>query len=120
MATREEQEARRREVRRLTVSGWPSERIAHELGVTARTVTRDRVALGIAQPWRTVSPEQEHAIAALVEDGAPFREVARTVGVSLETIRRRHPGRGWTPAQAAEYGHLMRQTVRPALSVGGR
>ncbi|MFK0072677.1 hypothetical protein [Arthrobacter woluwensis] len=119
-ATRAELEARRREVRRLTVSGCTSERIARELGVTARTVTRDRVALGIAQNPVRLSPEQEHQIAALVEDGAPFHEIARTVGVSPEAIRRRHPGRGWTPSQTARHAALIRGTARSVLFIGGR
>ena len=120
MANREGQAARREDVLRLTAEGWPAHEIARRLGVTERTVRRDRVVLGIAQVCPRVTPEQERLIAALVEDGAPFREIARTVGVSAEAIRHRHPGRGWTPAQVAAHGALMRRTGRHVLSMGGR
>jgi len=120
MANREGRAARREDVRRLTAEGRPAHEIARRLGVTERTVTRDRGALGIAQPQSRVSPEQERLIAALVEDGAPFREIERTVGVSRDAIGRRHPGRAWTRTQVAEYAALQRRAARPILSMGGR
>lgn len=33
----------------------------------------------------------------LLDDGASFGEISRTLGVGRDTLRRWFPGRGWTP-----------------------
>lgn len=47
--------------------------------------------------------------AALLDDGASFREVGRTIGRPASVICRRFPGRGWTVEQVAERAALDRR-----------
>lgn len=112
MATREETADRRRRVVELTRQGLGLVVIAEILGTTARTVSRDRLACGIARPWRapTVLSEEQQAIAdRLLEDGASPTEVSRTLGVGRNYIQRRYRSYAWNHAQMAEYMTLCRR-----------
>jgi hypothetical protein len=72
--------------------------IGEALGVTARTVARDRVAMGVAQPGpRFVTPEELEHARLFLEDGCSYAEVERTFGRSYDTIKRHLPGYGWAP-----------------------
>lgn len=55
------------------------------------------------QDWMT------EARRLLDEEGASYREVARTVGVSRWTIERHLPGRGWTSVEGGRFGNAVRR-----------
>lgn len=98
---------RREVVALLTGEGWSAHQIAVQLGVTPRTVGRDRVILGIAEPGpRYFTAEEDRRALAMLTDGASLAEVARTLGRSQRTIYKRYPHMGWTPSQTGEYNSL--------------
>lgn len=45
----------------------------------------------------------------LLDDGASYTEVSKTLKVKRETVARRFPGRGWTHKQGGEYGYAIRR-----------
>ncbi len=82
-------------VARMTRLGYTAPQIGHHLGVTERTVQRYRVITGTTQPPQRPFTEEELALARnLLEDGASYGEVARTVGHDRSSVRRRLPGYG--------------------------
>lgn len=95
---------RRERVRILTAAGWTARHIAESLGVTDRTIVRDRRLLGVAQPGSTPMSNEELAAAArLLEDGCSYNDVSRTLGRHRHTLRKMFPGYGWTPSRAIAY-----------------
>lgn len=50
--------------------------------------------------------------ARLLDDGAPYAEVSRTLGVSHRTLSRHLPGRSqWTdPSEAGRFGAIVRRS----------
>lgn len=46
-------------------------------------------------------------IEAMLDDGASYREVMRTLPIHYRTLRKYFPGRGWTPQQAGQFGVTM-------------
>lgn len=98
---------RRAMVAELTRDGFTLDQIAERLGVTHRTVSRDRLALGIAQPAVPSFTDDEYRRArALIDDGYSLMEVARTLHRDVNTICKRFKGQGWTPAQTGQYNAL--------------
>jgi IS30 family transposase len=99
---------RRRQVVTLTQQGWSLGDIAERLGVTDRTVARDRLACGIAHPKAPPMSTDELAQAQqLLDDGASYLEVARSLGRNHQTIAQRFPGQGWTAEQTGQYLQLL-------------
>lgn len=97
------------EIAALTKAGKTAPQIAEQLGITARTVTRARVRLGIAQPARPMLTGKQIAAAfALLEDGCSYKEAARTVGTSISALSNRFPDHGWTRRQGGEFGAMIR------------
>ncbi|UJE15703.1 helix-turn-helix DNA binding domain protein [Gordonia phage Ligma] len=83
-------------VARMTRQNMTAAEIAVRLGCTPRTVTRDRVRAGVANPTPCHPPETWERAQALLADGASYREAALTVGVDPSHLRRKYPGFGWT------------------------
>lgn len=102
-------ERRRQEVLHRTNQGQSLTTIVSALGVTERTIHRDRVALGIAgtNPPQLTATEKARA-RMLLDDGASYIETARTLGRSDKAIARHFPGYGWTRQQGNEYRDAMR------------
>lgn len=99
---------RREHVARLTRAGHSAAEIAVRLGVTPRTVHRDRRATGTAQPEPTPMTDREHAIVQrLLADGASCAEAGRTIGRSKTTILRHYPEHAWTRKQVGELLRIM-------------
>lgn len=94
----------------LTRGGYTDREIAVWLGVSERTVLRDRKTAGLPITSTTAPlTEVERATALrLLEDGANYREVARTIGRGRTTIKRAFPGYSWTQAQKFEYRMALR------------
>jgi DNA-binding CsgD family transcriptional regulator len=104
------QQARREEVARLTHLGLSCQQIAAAMHVTARTVHRDRAAVGITeQPYQPFTEAEYRRAEQLLDEGCSYNEVARTLGRNPRCIRRHFPGRGWTSAQRAEYISLVQR-----------
>lgn len=113
-----EQRARLYErVAELTREGWSSAAIAEDMGTTTRTVTRIRKATGTTT--RTNPPpltaEQLARAKDLLEDGAPYPEVARTLGCGSEVLRNRLPGYSWTLQQAGQYRAARRKAQQAGV-----
>lgn len=85
----ERQGPRREKVRLLIRDGRSAKEIAAIIGVTERTVERDKRALGLP---RTIAPEFTWTAKAywlarnLVENGCPVNEIARTIGSSRHAV----------------------------------
>lgn len=95
-------------VRLLTLAGRNSAQIAVQLGITQRTVQRARNRTGVARPKNPLMTEGELLRAKeLLKDGAPYTEVARTLGRSADTISDHFPGYGWGRASGAAFRHMM-------------
>ena len=110
-------------LRHLHNMGLSAAQIAERAGCTARTVTRWRASEGLTQPGPVtvgvrVSAERLAAAERMLDDGAPYQEVARTLGMHQHTLRRHFPGRQWTKHQsgvfAAMVTHMNRQMNRKA------
>lgn len=94
----------------LSRSGYTDQEIAARLGISDRTVLRDRKAAGLhlrATP-RPLTPEEHARTVAMLDDGASYKEIARTIGRSANTIKRAFPGYSWTQAQMFEYRMALR------------
>lgn len=103
----------------MTRQGYSARRIAEALNTTARTIVRHRNALGIAQASNPPHPKEVRDRAKeLLDDGASYSEVARTVGASITQISRWHPGRGWDGHTCTEYATLCRTSAH--LLTSGR
>jgi len=113
MRPAEETNARRDRVTQLTRQGHTAKHIANLLGVTPRTVTRDRAARGITQPTppRVTQDEFDRAH-AMLDDGASYEEVARTLRRSHTAFRRRFPGYQLSPAEASQRAVLGRRMAQ--------
>lgn len=117
-------EYRRDAVARLTQAGCSATEIAVRLGVTRRTVQRHREITGASRDRDLYPPmtASELAIArALLEDGASYGEVARTLHRGACTIGRHFPGYGWSVGSGGEYRRAMQllDSLRPVLPVAG-
>lgn len=92
-----------------TQSGDSLEKIAKDLGVSVRTVSRHRKSLGIAKSHPApYSQEIRDRALHLLDQDIPYQEVGRTLGVSPGTVAQWFPGRAWTKSQASAQGRLMK------------
>jgi transposase-like protein len=79
-------EATKGEIRARRARGDSVARVAHDLGVSVNSVVR--YAKGHVKPYRTTPERRAAILAALAEDGASVRGVARQFGVSPPTVAR--------------------------------
>lgn len=95
----------------LTREGMSAAQIAERFGCTARSVQRARARAGITKQARQpYSAEVRAQAAQMLDDGASCAEVARTLGVFYQTVRRAwFPGRAWTKSQVWEHNSALRQ-----------
>jgi IS30 family transposase len=113
MRPAEETNERRDRVTELTRQGLTAKQIAEQLGVTERTISRDRAARGITQPTAPRVTESEFARAKeMLDDGASYEEVARTLRRSHTAFRHRFPGYSLTPTEASQRAALGRQMAQ--------
>ncbi|AEK08599.1 hypothetical protein PBI_DLANE_55 [Mycobacterium phage DLane] len=100
----------------MTRDGFSAKHIGEVVGCSPRTVTRVRAAADarVMNPRRftPLTADQLEFAEYLLEDGASYQEVARTLGVSRTTIERHFPGRAWTKRQAAEFTALRKKFRR--------
>lgn len=97
----------------LTRRGLTAPVIAERLGVSTATVYRVRRLRDVhtmrQQRMRRFTAEEDALCRRMLEDGASYSEVARTVGRHREVINRRYPGLGWTRQQCGEWTTMIRK-----------
>ncbi|UIW13461.1 DNA binding protein [Arthrobacter phage Amyev] len=81
--------------------------LAAHFGVSEATASRVRRELGLNRD-HFLSPERLARIESLLDDGWSFKEIRRTEGVSLDSLRLHFPGRQWTTAQATAHTSALR------------
>lgn len=96
----------------LTKRGWSIPRIANHLGISERTVQRTRAKAGLCRPPNTpITVEQIARAGNLLDDGASYSEVARTIGCCWETVAKYWPGRSWSQRQVLEFMWINQRKV---------
>ncbi|ACI12370.1 DNA binding protein [Mycobacterium phage Fruitloop] len=100
----------------MTRDGFSAKHIGEVVGCSPRTVTRVRAAADARvmnhDRFTPLTADQLEFAEYLLEDGASYQEVARTLGVSRTTIEKHFPGRAWTKRQAAEFTALLKKFRR--------
>lgn len=101
---------REQRVLSLTLEGLPVAQIAQRVGVSERQVIRDRRKAGVARQARAEFTYEEVLRALeLLEDGASYNEVGKTLGRDPGTVRRWVPGFNWTEDQRREHWETCRR-----------
>lgn len=111
----------------LQRQGKSATEIAAEMRVDPRTVTRWRRK---AELTRKTSPlagqpasrERLSRALVLLEDGASYKEVCRTLHMNPRTVRQHFPGYGWSKLESSQLAAVVRRhnhvfqpsTTRPA------
>ena len=101
----------RAELTRLTADGLTLNQLAEHFDAHPTSISRLRTRLGIS-PKPTMTPERKATIQAMFDDGWPAKEISRTEGADMETLRKHFPGQGWTPRQAQEHTSAIRPIFR--------
>ncbi|MEV7768308.1 helix-turn-helix domain-containing protein [Microbacterium sp. NPDC086615] len=98
----------------MSAAGMSASEIATRLGVTPRTVGRWRAELGIVlRPRNRPITEDEKARAlAMLQDGASYKEVGRTIGRCRRHLAHVLPGYGWTQEEKGRFGALIAKSNR--------
>jgi DNA-binding CsgD family transcriptional regulator len=100
---------RRNMVAQLTRKGMTARDIAKHLGVTPRTIQRDRAAGRTARIGpKPFTPEEHQRALDMLADGASLGEVARTLGRSYDHTCQRYRGMGWTMQQTGQYNSMRK------------
>ncbi|WGH21118.1 helix-turn-helix DNA binding domain protein [Arthrobacter phage Cassia] len=81
--------------------------LASHFGVSLSTASRVRRALGLSRE-HFLSQERLARIEAMLDDGWSFKEVHRTEGADMETLRLHFPGRQWSKAEATAHTSALR------------
>lgn len=92
----------------LAGQGWTNQALAERFGVTENTVTRLRKATGTVTAPR-MTPERRARIEAMLDEGMSFKEIQRTEGADMSTLRKHFPGRNWTPQESSAYTAALRE-----------
>lgn len=102
----------RNKVAELTIKGKSANEISEILHISTRTVTRIRTDTGVMAGSRSIPMTEEEIEKArnLLEAGAPYAEVGRSIGRSHHAITRNLPGyHKWSPAEASRLATLTRK-----------
>lgn len=96
----------------LLRSGLRNNEVVRSLGVPYWQVSQVRRRIGLPmRPLRPVTTGELEQARRLLEDGASYGEVERTLGRAPNTFRRLLPGYAWNREQIAEWQRTMR--MRP-------
>ena len=88
--------------------GATNAQLAERFEVSVCTVARIRKIVQIPGNKAKITAEQIQEIGERINDGWSHREIRRTLGHSLETIRRYYPDSAWTQEQTNDHLRLMR------------
>ena len=110
----------RDEVRDLIGQGFTSRQIAERLGCHEDTIRRIRSEIGLSHPYRgrPMTDARMKTIWQMLFDGWSHKEIHRTEGIDVETIRKYFPGTTWTHQQAGEHQALLRRIDAPTYAQG--
>lgn len=101
---------RQQRVVALTREGLSVAQIAQRIGTSQRTVIRERRRAGVAhQAYASFTFEEAMRALTMLEDGASYKEVAKTLGRDRSTIRRWVPGFSWSQEQRREHWEACRR-----------
>lgn len=105
---------RRAKVAELHALNYTTAEIAARIGITPRSVLRAKVAAGLSRPPVPRFTIEEYCAAQkMLDDGAPYAEVARTLGRSHNTLVRHLPGYPrWSKHQASQAAVMGRALAR--------
>lgn len=106
----------RDEFARLDGQEWTLQELASHFGVSLATASRVRRELNLNRE-HFLAPEKIARIEEALEDGWSFAEISRTIGVDVETLRRRYPGRAWSHRERDEYTSNLRYFADKAAKV---
>ncbi|WGH21227.1 helix-turn-helix DNA binding domain protein [Arthrobacter phage ObiToo] len=81
--------------------------LADHFGVSESTAVRVRRELGRSRD-HFLTQERLARIEAMLDDGWSFKEIRRSEGVSLDSLRKHFPGRQWSKAQATAHTAALR------------
>jgi len=101
----------------LNARGMSAAKIAEALGCEPRTVYRWRSAQGIAQPLPESRnpddlPARLEQARRLLEDGAPYNEVVKTLHMHKRTLQRHFPGMAWSKVEGSRLGAFITRMQR--------
>lgn len=109
-------------VRERTQNKLTYRQLAERFNITTKTVQRVLDKHGLTTPRPEAATRVDDAwkaeVEALLEEGLPFYEIARTKGCSTQTLRRHFPGRGWKPSQIGTHGNAVRKANRALKKQG--
>lgn len=95
--------------------GMSTREIANELNLAEGTVCRIKRGLGIPSKYRFPWMDEQLAQAkALLEDGCPYAEVARTIGCRIDVVRRKFPDMG---CEGSPLGNGKHMRIAEALGL---
>ncbi|QBI98764.1 helix-turn-helix DNA binding protein [Mycobacterium phage Bobby] len=104
----ERAEERRVQIAKLIRQGLTNKEVAQIVGVTDRTVNRARERKGLKKPQPPrISEETLSAGYQMLLDGCSYAEVARTLGHSRDTWRRKLPGFAWSHVECGRFRKLQ-------------
>ncbi|WGH20759.1 helix-turn-helix DNA binding domain protein [Arthrobacter phage JohnDoe] len=81
--------------------------LAAHFGVSESTAIRVRRELGRSRD-HFFTPERLARIEAMLDDGWSFKEIHRTEGASMDSLRKHFPGRQWSKAEAIAHTAAVR------------
>ncbi|UIW13528.1 helix-turn-helix DNA binding domain protein [Arthrobacter phage Lizalica] len=97
----------RAEFARLHAEGRTIPELAEHFGISPRSVGNLRRELGL-RSGQFLTPARLARIEAMLDDGWSFKEIHRTEGADMETLRRHFPGRQWSKAEAIAHTAALR------------
>lgn len=99
----------RERIMELSRQGITNEVVAEMLGISTKTVERARVHAGVGQPQKRATKQDKLRAKLMLDDGACYEEVARTIGFKSCAVKRWYPGFTWDRSQVAHAGVLSRK-----------
>lgn len=88
-----------------------NKQLKEHFNVNEATISRLRKLTNTSTAVR-LTPERKARIQKMIDDGWPFKEIQRTEGADISTLRRHFPGHQWTPQQAQEHTSAIRPIFR--------
>lgn len=95
----------------LHAKGMSVADIAVRVGRNPKTILawRHRLNGTVPAPQKRLTPEEEKIAEQMLDDGASYAEIGRTLGYDGSAISWRFPGRGWTSLQTGQFVSMLRK-----------
>ncbi|MFV8049764.1 hypothetical protein [Mycobacterium sp. 48b] len=104
----------------LTKQDQSAALIAEIIGTTKRTVQRVRSRRHATVSQRRyphqLTAEQISTAEQLLDDGASYAEVGRTIGIDPQSVQLRWPNRGWTPQMRGQHSAFIRNMRKRGIA----